>query len=132
MQTEFDEHSQEEFSDDSVNLRCVLSARIRHERDGGTPELAINFHNSFHFDSNLFRRQEKVVRAIVELRRIESHTACFLGEDVRDCAQLEWSSQKETIVTPDGFTMSLSQACRDRAHVEAECRRHLRQFPQRA
>jgi hypothetical protein len=128
MHTEFDEQTQEEFSADSVNLRCVLSGRIRHECDGGTPELAINLYNSFHFDSNLFRREEKVVQAIAALRKNRiSHCLLF------------WARMFAIVLSSNGrpkqrrLLHQTGSPCRFReraeiGHVEAECRRYLRRF----
>jgi hypothetical protein len=66
MRTEFDEHTQESFDDDSVNLGRVASYRL-----DGSGRLAIDFHNSYGFDSaRLRQRPDKIAAAISEFKRI--------------------------------------------------------------
>jgi len=66
MKPEIDEHTQESFDDDSVNLCRVASCRL-----DGSGRLMIDFHNSYGFDSDrLRRRPDKVDSAKWEFKRI--------------------------------------------------------------
>ena len=63
-----DEYSQPFFTDDSVNLKCVLSWRARDEK-GPTPAVRIDFHNSFFFDSaHTHTRPELLQKALQQLK----------------------------------------------------------------
>ena len=64
-----DEYGQPFFSDESVNLNCVLSWRAR-DKKGPIPTLRIDFHNSFFFDSALTNtRPELLQKALRQLNR---------------------------------------------------------------
>ena len=58
---EEDEYSQSFFSDDSLNLNCVLSWRVRDE-NAPNPALRIDFNNSFFFDSDRTHTRPELVR----------------------------------------------------------------------
>jgi hypothetical protein len=63
-----DEFAQESFSDESVNVNCVLSWRTSSsKRWDGEQRLEIDFHNSVVFDSDYCRRGgvfEKIVQKL--------------------------------------------------------------------
>jgi hypothetical protein len=66
MRTPFDEHTQESFDDESVNLCRVASYRL-----DGSGRLTIDFHNSYGFDSaRLRQRPDKIAAVIREFKRI--------------------------------------------------------------
>jgi hypothetical protein len=64
---ELDDYTNEEFSDDSINVQCVLSYTV-----GSSQSLRINFHNGFHFDSDSERcprrHRDAVPRVLAALR----------------------------------------------------------------
>jgi hypothetical protein len=63
---EIDEHVQESFSEEHVNVDCVASWRLDPSK-----RLTIDFHNGWHFDSNgSARKPDQIKSAIVELKRI--------------------------------------------------------------
>lgn len=78
MQYEADDFIQEWFSDDSVNIRCVLSWRCSRTSHESASALKINFHNSFYFDSERSKtRPERVNETLSELQRISRYSyAC--------------------------------------------------------
>lgn len=65
-----DDHTQEWFSEDSLNLRCVLSSSIKQKRMED-PAIKIRFHNSFRFDSEYGSggRAKEVLAELERLRR---------------------------------------------------------------
>jgi len=64
-QYEFGEYRQEEFSDDSINVHCVLSWRL-----SASQRLTVNFHNSFRFDSETCpKRQHRLLATAIETLR---------------------------------------------------------------
>jgi hypothetical protein len=64
-----DEYAQEWFSDDSVDLQCVLSWRLR-DSGSAAPHLMIDLHNSFILDSAYGRpRPERIQSAIRQLKQ---------------------------------------------------------------
>lgn len=82
MQYEADDFIQEWFSDDGVNVRCVLSWTGGRSSCEGASVLKVNFHNSFHFDSQHSKiRAERVNDALSELQQISRYTlpACGRG-----------------------------------------------------
>jgi hypothetical protein len=63
---EIDEHIQESFSDEHVNVHCVASWRV-----DSSKRLTINFHNGWNFLSDRrARRPDRLESAICELKRI--------------------------------------------------------------
>jgi hypothetical protein len=66
VRSEIDEHNQESFSDESVNVHCVASWSV-----DASQRLEVDFHNSWFFDSDRFKnRPDQVAAAILELKRI--------------------------------------------------------------
>ena len=65
-ETEIGEHAQESFSDEYVNVHCVASWRLNSSK-----RLTVNFHNSWHFDSDRYNGGSvRIKSAIDELKRI--------------------------------------------------------------
>lgn len=74
MRYEVDNFIQEWFSDDSVNVRCVLSWSRRQTARESASALKVNFHNSFCFDSEHSGiRPERVNETLSELKRISRY-----------------------------------------------------------
>ena len=62
---EFGGYAQEEFSDESINVHCVLSWRL-----SASQALTVNFHNGFYFDSETCpKTHEHLVAASIDALR---------------------------------------------------------------
>jgi len=68
LEYEFDEYSQEEFGEDSINVHCVLSWRLT-----ASQTLKVDFHNSWYFDSETcpLKHRHLIPDAIDTLRSID-------------------------------------------------------------
>ena len=74
MQYETDNFKQEWFSDDSVNVRCVLSWSCCTTSHASASALKVNFHNSFYFNSEHSKvRPERINETLSELQRISGY-----------------------------------------------------------
>lgn len=74
MRYEPDDLIQEWFSDDSVNVRCVLSWNCARTSRESIYALKVNFHNLFYFDSERsVAGPERLNDTLSELKRISSY-----------------------------------------------------------
>jgi hypothetical protein len=65
-----DEYAQEFYSDESINVNCVLSWRLR--EDASSLRLRIDFHNSFFFDSERWHPRLDLLKEAI--RRLKTST----------------------------------------------------------
>jgi hypothetical protein len=73
-----DEFVQEFFSDESVNVKCVLSWRTSPNNSGaGRQRLLIDFHNSCIFDSDMWHSRPDVPRMILQELKRQSRQPLF-------------------------------------------------------
>jgi hypothetical protein len=70
MRYERDDYVHEHYSDDSINLKCVLSWKVIGNARSQSPRLQINFHNGWFYDSDHWKRPDRVEAVRTELQRI--------------------------------------------------------------
>lgn len=71
MYYKVDDYVHEEYSDDTINLKCVLSWKSDRKAQGRSARCQINFHNCFYFDSEKSQVKPDRAEAVrAELLRI--------------------------------------------------------------